>query len=91
VSTCLACGARCPADGPRFCSWEHEKRWWSERERLARSKRPEVRIPDRFDRTVEWFSEKDGGECALVIPGTFVACGEGGNYCSERCRKEGEK
>lgn len=24
-------------------------------------------------------------ECNGVIPGTFVACGEAGNYCSERC------
>jgi len=23
--------------------------------------------------------------CAGVIPGTFMACGEGGHYCSDRC------
>ena len=23
--------------------------------------------------------------CTGVIPGTFIACGEGGNYCSEEC------
>lgn len=26
--------------------------------------------------------------CKLVIPGTFIACGEGRNYCSEECRNE---
>lgn len=25
------------------------------------------------------------GYCAYVIPGTFIACGEGGNYCSDWC------
>lgn len=24
-------------------------------------------------------------ECKLVVPGTFTACGEGGNYCSQEC------
>ena len=24
-------------------------------------------------------------DCKLVIPGTFIACGEGGNFCSEKC------
>lgn len=28
--------------------------------------------------------------CCGVIPGTFIACGEGGNFCSERCEKETE-
>lgn len=23
--------------------------------------------------------------CEDVIPGTFIACGEGGNYCSDEC------
>jgi hypothetical protein len=27
----------------------------------------------------------DGGGCTHVIPRTFIACGEGGNYCSEAC------
>jgi len=25
------------------------------------------------------------GECFELIPNTFVVCGEGGNYCSQRC------
>lgn len=25
--------------------------------------------------------------CHLVIPGTFIACGEGGQYCSEECER----
>ncbi len=25
-------------------------------------------------------------ECKVIIPGTFIACGEGGNYCSEPCK-----
>lgn len=25
------------------------------------------------------------GKCLEVIPGTFVICGEGGNFCSEAC------
>jgi len=25
--------------------------------------------------------------CTGVIPGTFIACGEGGNYCSATCRE----
>jgi len=29
-------------------------------------------------------------ECSGVIPGTFIACGEGGNYCSAECER-GEK
>lgn len=28
--------------------------------------------------------------CSLVIPNTFIACGEGGNYCSAECLKRGE-
>lgn len=24
-------------------------------------------------------------DCTLVIPDTFIACGEGGNYCSDEC------
>ncbi len=27
--------------------------------------------------------------CALTIPNTFIACGEGGNYCSDECQAEG--
>ena len=31
-------------------------------------------------------------ECLLVIPNTFIACGEGGNYCSDECmRRANEK
>jgi hypothetical protein len=26
------------------------------------------------------------GKCSGVIPSTFIACGEDGNYCSEACR-----
>lgn len=26
------------------------------------------------------------GHCLAVIPETFIACGEGGSYCSETCR-----
>lgn len=25
--------------------------------------------------------------CKQVIPGTFIACGEGGNYCSDQCEQ----
>ena len=28
-------------------------------------------------------------KCQEVIPGTFVACGEGGNYCSQACQQKG--
>lgn len=24
-------------------------------------------------------------ECDIVISGTFIACGEGGNFCSDEC------
>lgn len=30
--------------------------------------------------------EARSGKCLDVIPGTFIACGDGGNYCSEACR-----
>jgi hypothetical protein len=26
--------------------------------------------------------------CALVIPGTVIACGEDGNYCSQECMRK---
>lgn len=29
--------------------------------------------------------------CAGVIPGTFIMCGEGGNYCSDECRLAAEE
>ncbi|HVJ89446.1 MAG TPA: hypothetical protein VM580_06550, partial [Labilithrix sp.] len=29
-------------------------------------------------------------DCTDVIPGTFIACGEGGNYCSEGCEERQE-
>jgi hypothetical protein len=27
--------------------------------------------------------------CKLVIPGTFICCGEDGNYCSKFCQVKG--
>ncbi len=33
----------------------------------------------------------EGPRCALVIPGTFIACGEGGNYCSSPCWAKAER
>jgi hypothetical protein len=30
-----------------------------------------------------------GVSCKLVIPGTVIACGEDGNYCSDECMKKG--
>ncbi len=27
--------------------------------------------------------------CLMVIPGTFIACGEGGNFCSDECARLG--
>ena len=30
-------------------------------------------------------------DCFGVIPNTFIACGEGGNYCSQRCFEAGER
>lgn len=30
-------------------------------------------------------SDARAGKCATIIPGSFIACGEGGNYCSEVC------
>ena len=32
-----------------------------------------------------------GTRCADVIPGTFIMCGEGGNYCSDECMKAAEE
>lgn len=26
--------------------------------------------------------------CKLIVPNTFIACGEGGNYCSDGCFEE---
>lgn len=31
-------------------------------------------------------AEAARGKCAGTIPNTFIACGEGGSYCSETCR-----
>lgn len=28
--------------------------------------------------------------CNLVIPGTYIACGEGGCYCSEACEQSAD-
>ena len=35
-------------------------------------------------------TKQANGECLGVIPGTFVACGEGGNYCSVACHLRGQ-
>ena len=34
---------------------------------------------------VDPFELKNTEECLQTIPGTFIACGEDGNYCSQNC------
>lgn len=48
--------------------------------------------PSDLDRTPEGiFNEivryMAASECKGVIPDTFIACGEGGNFCSDICRE----
>jgi hypothetical protein len=37
------------------------------------------------DNISEMISAQVNSDCKQVIPGTFIACGEGGNYCSQEC------
>lgn len=55
-----------------------------------------VTFPDSNDLTdafvllkplLTMIGELRDGKCLGVIPDTFVACGEGGNWCSELCHR----
>lgn len=46
------------------------------------------------DHTACQYPIEDGTQdlnCLDVIPGTFIMCGEGGNYCSSTCRKRNDE
>jgi len=32
------------------------------------------------------FQKLQNGQCLGIVPGTYVACGEGGNFCSALCQ-----
>jgi hypothetical protein len=45
-----------------------------------------MRLLQRANRLAGECQNLRDGKCSGVIPGSFIACGEGGNYCSDPCR-----
>ena len=56
-------------------------------ERAVRFAKAQSRVVDQYSDTFAKLAEE---ECTGVIPNTFIACGEGGNYCSEGCEEKKE-
>jgi hypothetical protein len=53
----------------------------------VRFAKAQSRVVDQYSDTFAKLAEE---ECTGVIPNTFIACGEGGNYCSEGCEEKKE-